>query len=160
MPTTTRMAEPPEVELKIQRLSKHQNVRGVIILNFNGFVIHSCFCSLFVGCKSIPLSTADAGSAVTKELCASADYVMANVHPKCYPRVTSLGGIQCSSARLLSSWASTRVSMNILKLCCPSGNANNILNNVIVTYPQHNNTPINPHQPLAPFHLPLLLPYS
>ncbi|EGG07014.1 family 17 glycoside hydrolase [Melampsora larici-populina 98AG31] len=31
--------------------------------------------------KSIPLGTADAGSAVTKELCAGADYVMANVHP-------------------------------------------------------------------------------
>ncbi|EFP76608.2 uncharacterized protein PGTG_02069 [Puccinia graminis f. sp. tritici CRL 75-36-700-3] len=31
--------------------------------------------------KAIPLGTADAGSAVTKELCAGADYVMANVHP-------------------------------------------------------------------------------
>ncbi|KAA1095164.1 hypothetical protein PGT21_036257 [Puccinia graminis f. sp. tritici] len=31
--------------------------------------------------KPIPLGTADAGSAVTKELCAGADYVMANVHP-------------------------------------------------------------------------------
>lgn len=31
--------------------------------------------------RSIPLGTADAGSAVTKELCAGTDYVMANVHP-------------------------------------------------------------------------------
>ncbi|KAH9444274.1 hypothetical protein MJO28_002759 [Puccinia striiformis f. sp. tritici] len=31
--------------------------------------------------RHIPLGTADAGSAVTKELCAGADYVMANVHP-------------------------------------------------------------------------------
>ncbi|KAG0152166.1 hypothetical protein CROQUDRAFT_667483 [Cronartium quercuum f. sp. fusiforme G11] len=31
--------------------------------------------------KAIPLGTADAGSAVTKELCAGTDYVMANVHP-------------------------------------------------------------------------------
>ncbi|KAI8460849.1 glycoside hydrolase superfamily [Phakopsora pachyrhizi] len=31
--------------------------------------------------RHIPLGTADAGSAVTKELCAGADYIMANVHP-------------------------------------------------------------------------------
>ncbi|CAH7668014.1 glycoside hydrolase superfamily [Phakopsora pachyrhizi] len=31
--------------------------------------------------KPIPLGTSDAGSAVTKELCAGVDYVMANVHP-------------------------------------------------------------------------------
>lgn len=31
--------------------------------------------------KVIPLGTADAGSAVTRELCAGADYIMANVHP-------------------------------------------------------------------------------
>lgn len=31
--------------------------------------------------KVIPLGTADAGSAVTEELCAGADFVMANVHP-------------------------------------------------------------------------------
>jgi len=31
--------------------------------------------------KSIPIGTSDAGSAITKELCAGVDYVMANVHP-------------------------------------------------------------------------------
>lgn len=31
--------------------------------------------------KVIPLGTADAGSAVTEQLCAGCDFVMANVHP-------------------------------------------------------------------------------